>query len=221
MIKLIDELKVIPGIIGACIVTAEGVQATNLPAIFKPERLAMVGRHLLTLNSAGRENFGDLTDMTLNYDESVVVARELVAGTILFAICDPTFNYNLLAMSFNLLQEEFKKGDFVSAEPAAETKSAESTSPVEASAKAPEDEGISAPLQELLDEMKERLAKVLGPMAGFVFDDVFEAWQEQGATSFSRINDLVAGIDREIEDQEKIDHYRTLIAPSLKAYRAE
>ncbi len=215
MINLIDELKVIPGIVGACIVSTEGLQATNLPAMFKPERLSLVGNHLLALSASGRNSFSDLTDMTLNYDESVVVARELIEGTILFAICDPTFNYNLLTMSFNLLQEEFKGGNFSASTVAAPVV----TEPVAAPPTPPSEAKISAPLQDLLDDLKRLLSKILGPMAGFVFDDVVEEWQAQGAAGFSRIEDLISGINREIDDQEKIDHYRSLIAPLLKSFQ--
>ncbi len=215
MINLIDELKVIPGIVGACIVSTEGLQATNLPAMFKPERLSLVGNHLLALSASGRNSFSDLTDMTLNYDESVVVARELIEGTILFAICDPTFNYNLLTMSFNLLQEEFKGGNFSASTVAAPAV----TEPVAAPPTPPSEAKISAPLQDLLDDLKSLLSKILGPMAGFVFDDVVEEWQAQGAADFSRIEDLISGINREIDDQEKIDHYRSLIAPLLKSFQ--
>lgn len=215
MINLIDELKTVPGIVGACIVNAEGLQATNLPAIFKTERLSRVGQHLLALSASGRDNFDDLTDMTLNYDESVVVARELVDGTMLFAICDPTFNYNLLTMSLNLLQEEFKGGHFTSVATAASPEPVAPVTDVPATAPAGK---ISTQLQSLLDDMKELLSKILGPMAAFVFDDVVEEWQGQGGADFSRIEELIAGIEREIGDQEKNDRYRILISPLLKEF---
>ena len=219
MIKLIDELKVIPGIVGACIVSTDGLQATNLPAMFKPERLSLVGSHLLALSASARNSFSDLTDMTLNYDESVVVARELVEGTVLFAICDPTFNYNLLTMSFNLLQEEFKAGNFSTPATAAPV-AATPEQPEAVAAAAPVGVEISASLQELLDDLKSLLSKILGPMAGFVFDDVVEEWQGGGAADFSSIEDLISGINREIGDQDKIDHYRSLIAPLLKSFKS-
>jgi hypothetical protein len=183
--------------------------------MFKPERLILVGRHLLTLSASGRNSFNDLTDITLNYDESVVVARELAEGTILFAICDPTFNYNLLTMSFNLLQEEFNGGNFGSS--VVETAAIiEESAPVSTSSAGGE---ASAPLQDLLDKMKGLLSKILGPMAGFVFDDVVDELQGQGSADFSRIEDLISGINREIDDQEKIGHYRSLIAPLLKSFQ--
>ncbi|MFK5925052.1 MAG: hypothetical protein QM483_00350 [Desulfuromusa sp.] len=216
MIHLIDELKVIPGVIGACIVSSrEGLKVTNLPAIFKPERLGLVGKHLLKLSSAGRMNFADLTDITLNYDESVVVARELEPGTLIFAICDPTFNHNLLAMSFNLLHEEYKLGNFTEA--AAQT--TPSAAVTAADSPLSTEQKISRELQSLLDEMKEALGKILGPMAGFIFDEVVEEWVAQGSPDFSRIEELIEQINQEIADPDKIGNYRQHIASVLKDFQ--
>lgn len=211
MIHLIDELKVIPGVIGACIVNSqEGIKVTNLPSIFKPERLNLVGRHLLKLYSAGRISFADLTDVSLHFDESVVVARELEKGLLVFVVCDPTFNQNLLTMSFNLLHEEFKLGNFA-ADPVTALLNEDVAASVEAT--------ISGELQGLLDEMKGALGKVLGPMAGFVFDEVFENWIEQGIPDFSRIEELIEQIDQEIVDPDKIGHYRQLISSVLQSFQ--
>ena len=213
MIHLIDELTVIPGVIGACIVNSqEGLKVTNLPVIFKPERLNLVGKHLLKLYAAGRMSFDDLTDIVLNYDESVVVARELEKNMLIFAICDPTFNQNLLTMSFNLLQEEFKLGNF-STVPIPETEE----EPTVAPSQLPQVE-TSGALLELLAEMKDLLAKVLGPMAGFIFDEVAEEWMAQGSSDFSRIEKLIEQINQEIADQDKIGNYRQLISPVLKNF---
>ena len=210
MLHLIDELKVIPGVMGACIVNSQtGVQATNLPAIFKDDRLALVGKHLLKLYAVGRMSFDDLTDVTLNYDESVVVARELEKGLMIFVICDPSFNQNLLTMSLNLLHEEFKLGNFTEGKAEVVITAAAPVSP-------------SPPLvemkisQELLAGMKGALGKILGPMAGFIFDEVVDNWSEQGAADASRIEELIEQLNQEIADQDKIDKYRQLISASLK-----
>ncbi len=210
MLHLIDELKVIPGVMGACIVNSQtGVQVTNLPALFRVERLALVGKHLLKIYAAGRMSFDDLTDITLNYDESVVVARELEKNTLIFAICDPTFNQNLLSMSFNLLHEEFKLGNFteVAAEPVTTVAAPELSAP------SPVESKIS---QDLLAEMKGALGKILGPMAGFIFDEVMDNWLEQGPPDASRIEELIDQLNQEIDDQDKIDKYRQLISSALE-----
>lgn len=216
MIHLIDELKVIPGVIGACIVDSQdGLKVTNLPAIFKSERLTLVGKHLQKLYSAGQVSFDDLTDITLNYDESVVVVRQLEQHTLIFAICDPTFNHNLLTMSFNLLYEEFKLGNFAEAATVAPSTAEEKSTIVSP----PAEMAISGALQGLFMEMKEDLGKILGPMAGFVFDEVVDTWVEQGAPDFSRIEELVEQLNQEIADQDKIDKYRQLISSALKDFQ--
>ena len=216
MLHLIDELKVIPGVMGACIVNSRtGVKVSNLPAIFRAERLALVGKHLLKIYAAGRMSFDDLTDITLNYDESVVVARELERNTLLFAICDPSFNQNLLTMSFNLLHEEFKLGNF--AEAVSETVASEEKQTATPSSSV---EGkIRPPLQNLLGAMKASLGKILGPMAEFIFDEVTDTWLEQGAPDFSRIEELIEQLNREIDDQDKSTKYRQLISSALKDFQ--
>ncbi|WP_321369124.1 roadblock/LC7 domain-containing protein [uncultured Desulfuromusa sp.] len=216
MIHLIDELKVIPGVIGACIVSSkDGLKVGNLPSIFKAERLSAVGRHLLKLYSAGRLSFDDLTDLTLNYDESVVVARELEKGTLVFAICDPTFNQNLLTMSLNLLHEEYKLGNFSEATAPAGTNDTTESAASESAA----EKKVSVALQELFAEMKGALGKILGPMAGFVFDEVVEEWMKQGAPEFARIDSLIEQVNQEISEQSKIDSYHELIDPLLKGFQ--
>ncbi len=76
MHQLIDELKSVSGVIGACTYSPQnGLQESNLPGIFKPEKLAAIGRQFTKLYTVGQMSFSDLTELTLNYDESVVVAR--------------------------------------------------------------------------------------------------------------------------------------------------
>ena len=216
MRQMIDELKAIPGVVGASMYSAnDGLLVTNLPGIFKPERLNAVGKHLTKLYSAGRLSFDDLTDVTLNYDESVVVARELDKQLLVFAFCDPSLNHNLLSMSFNLLQEDYRAGSFSHE---VSTSAAVSSPAVPASVPQTVAEPEGA-LATLLDLMRERLSKILGPMAGFIFSELLEKWQQQGASDFSRIDRLLVALDEEIADQEKIDRYRQLIEPELKAFR--
>ncbi len=215
MLQLIDELKTIPGVVGACIYGSdEGVLATNLPSIFRPQRLETVGKHLGKLYSAGQMSFDDLTDVSLHYDESVVVARELRKNQLIFAICDPTFNHNLLTMSFNLLQEELEQGRFAEAE----TPVAEAADGPGAAGALPCDQPAEE-LQELLGEMREKLGKVLGPMAGFIFDEAAEAWQKQGRCAISTIEALINLLNQEIADETKAETYRKLIAPALRAFQ--
>ncbi len=215
MRQMIEELKAIPGVVGAGIYSSsEGLQVTNLPGIFKPERLNVVGKHLTKLYSAGRLSFTDLTDLTLNYDESVVVARELDKQLLVFVFCDPSFNHNLLSMSFNLLQEDYRAGSFSS--------EVATVPPLAPAVETSEEKVITepdGPLAVLFDLMRERLSKILGPMAAFIFDELLEKWQQQGVTDFSRIEELISALNSEIDDDEKSKKYRQLIEPELQAFQ--
>lgn len=209
MREMIDELKAIPGVVGASIYSSsDGLQVTNLPAIFKPERLNAVGKHLSKLYSAGRLSFSDLTDITLNYDESVVVARELEKNLLVFAFCDPAFNHNLLSMSFNLMQEDYRAGSFRT-----------ENHQTQAAPKAEKTGSVNSGIENIIEVMRDRLSKVLGPMANFIFDEVVDDWQKQGATDASRLDELIMALDQEIADEEKINRYRQLIAPELRTFR--
>ncbi len=218
MIQLIDELKAIPGVVGASIVDShDGLKATNLPTFFKPERLLLVGNHLQKLYSAGQASFNDLTDITMNFDESVVVARKLSEEIILFVICDPNFNNNLLNMSLNLLQDEFKASTFATSSAPAQSVPA----PAEATKTAtpPPANVKDELLDELLTAMEKALGKILGPMAEFIFAEVTDTWKEQGEADYSRINELIKLINNEIIDQKKIDNYRHFISPALENFK--
>lgn len=214
MQQMIDELKAVPGVVGAGIYSvSDGLLVSNLPGIFKPDRLAVVGKHLGKLYSAGRHSFADLADVTLNYDESVIVVRELDKYNLVFAFCDPSYNHNLLSMSLNLMQEEYQAGNFKTE--VAVVVPAEKESPAEQSA-APRLEG---PLASLFEVLRERLSKVLGPMANIIFDEAVESWQQAGVADFSRIEELIGLLNKEIADEDKVDKYRSLIEPELQGFQ--
>ncbi len=199
MKQAIDELKAIPGVVGACLFgNQEGLLQSNLPGIFKPDKLVEVGKQVSKLLTAGRMSFSDINDLALHYDESVVVAREMSKGLIVFAICDPSFNHNLLTMSLNLLQEELRESP-----------------PAVAPAPAAGGASPATALDPVLDELRSSLAKILGPMAGIVFDEILEDWSGLGRSE-ARLPELLALINAEIGDPEKIAGYEALIAPVLQ-----
>jgi predicted regulator of Ras-like GTPase activity (Roadblock/LC7/MglB family) len=105
---VVDELKMIPGVIGACFVQADiGVTAANLPVFFKKERLELIGNSLTKLYAAGTTTLDYFACLSLSFDESVIVARAVGSDTLCFVLCDPAYNLNPLIMSLDLLQEEF------------------------------------------------------------------------------------------------------------------
>ena len=203
MKQAIDELKAIPGVVGVCLYSGqEGLLQSNLPGIFKPDKLTAVGKQLAKLLAAGRMSFDDLNDLSLHYDESVIIARELRKGLTIFAICDPSFNHNLLTMSLNLLQDDWQDQPTSQADPVAVSPA---LSVVERDEK----------LEPLMAELRAVLAKVLGPMAAIIFDEIQQDWLQKGGAS-AQLDDLLEMIHGEIGDPEKIATFKALAAPLLQ-----
>lgn len=202
MSELLDDLKAIPRVLGACLYhKRKGPVESNFPVPFKADKLGDIGRLLMKIRSAGRMNFDDLSDLSLHYDESVLLARELEDNLLVFVLCDPGFNPNLLTMSLNLLQQEVKNQQL------------EWTEVISSASKPAAKPQNATEVTKVLDELKSPLTKVLGPMAGFIFDEVVEKWEQQGS---GNIDGLLRLVEEEIGDPEKIGKYEQLIAPVLE-----
>ena len=107
MQQLIDDLKSIPGVIGAYVFRSnDGVRCSNLPSIFKSDRIADMTKSLIKIHSAGKQNFPDLVEVFINYEESMLFCRQFNSSDYVIAICDPGMNLGVLAMSLNMALEE-------------------------------------------------------------------------------------------------------------------
>lgn len=212
MKQVIDELKTMPGVIGCCIYSPlDGVNISNLPAVFKPERLAAIGEQLFRLHSAGNKSLRDLNNISIFYDEAVIVTRLLKNNLLLFSICDPGVNQNLLSISFNLLQED--TGTTTDSNPVKPI----AQQPVPTAPKIP-DIHSALPFY-LLQEMKAQLGKVLGPMAGFIFEEAVDSWKQQTDPDKVGVEGLIELLNKEISVPKKITQYRELIEPILRKHQ--
>jgi hypothetical protein len=212
MVHLIDELKIIPGVMGACLYkTQEGVKASNLPGIFKRERLDSIGRQLIKLQSAGRMSLAGCKELQLSFEELKIVAREFEDGTLAFALCEGGFNAQLLQMPLRLLEEEYLR---LAKEIVAKPENANVDSGADASADGkatvPNSSKLDSAAQaELTDELTTELALLVGPMAGMIVEDAIDGWQQQNP---NKVADLVELICAEVGSAEKADLFRQSVS---------
>jgi len=214
MDRVLDEIKSIPGIIGGFVYNSQkGIAASNLPMIFKQDRLQTIAKMLIKMYSSGSTSFPDIFKISIYYDESILMIRNIEASTYLIILCDPSINENFLAMSLNLIMADLKK-NLVS------QLSAVSENPEE---NKPEESKIDGekllnqgPMSEALKEMQTALSKIAGPMSKIIFIDALNEWGKTGQPSFSSINDLIKILENEINDSEKMNYYRDLIKPYIK-----
>ncbi len=205
MKEIIGDLKALPGVMGACLYHGQqGVRISDMPTIFSPAKLEEIGKLLLKIQTAGRMNFHDLTDLTLQYDEAVILVRELEKNLTIFILADPEFNQNLVTMSLNILQQELKNKTVT----LTDSKAAEEVTAVGTDQ--------SAKVAPVLTAMKDHLPKIMGPMADIIFDETVETWQQETKGSVDDLASLVQLLNEEIGHPDKINSYREMIEPAVK-----
>ena len=203
MQSLIEDLKSIPGVIGACSYQPQkGILDNNLPAIFRKDGLQDTAKQLGKIHAAGRLNFPDLTEIILNYDESIIIFRQMDMEDYLITICDPSINMNLLTMSLNLAIES-RKGT---------TGNKTETTPHQLGTARLLEKG---PMAQTLRAMKELLIKIIGPIGDIIFDDSLDNWVRRNGAKKGNLSSLLEAICNEIGDPEKSKEYRILVKQRL------
>jgi len=219
MQQALDDLKAIPGVVGAAIYQAQqGVLANNLPGLFKPEKLAGMGKLLNKIFSAGRLSFNDLAETSLCYEEATLITREISEGRYIMVICDPAANMNLLSMSLKMALEDLRQPR--SSTPAQSSATPPSTAGQVVDRQSPEikPEELLArgPLSTPMKGMQQQLANVIGPMAEILFQDALIEWSKTFQVSITNLPHLVDLVCRDIGDNQKARQYRDLIQSQLK-----
>ena len=214
MQQLIDDMKDIPGVIGACTYRSkDGILNNNLPSLFKEERLQETAKHLAKIHAAGRLNFPDLTEIMMNYEESVIVFRQINMNDHLITVCDPGMNMNLLAMSLNLAIENLPEQTGAELEPDLKPEATTTPGPLSK----PDINALltKGPIAQPLQAMSKLLSKIIGPMAKIIFEESLIRWVHNSETKKGSLSKLLEIICQEIGDPEKSKEYRDLVRQKM------
>lgn len=218
MQQLIEDLKSIPGVIGAYVYhPEEGVRANNLPPLFKTERITETAKNLVKITAAGRHNFHDLSEIFLNFEESAILCRQLAGTNYVVTFCDPDINFNVLSMSLNLAMEEVNSRivtrKFSAAEAAPPPPVHSPGTSAAAPSKPPDPSTLN--LDKTLEDLAQILTKFLGPMARIVFDDTLENWSKENPLSTETLPVLVDSLCQEIDEENKRKKFREMVQENL------
>jgi len=211
MNHVIEDLKSISGVLGGFIFNPQkGIFANNLPPIYKVPKLTEIGRMVVKIYNTGGINFSSITDVSLYYEETIIIIKEVTHNLFLIVFGDPDSNINLLTISMNLIVQELKKaadGDIIESQPILE----------EVSGKAYTVEEVleSGPMSKPLKGMQTALAKIMGPMASIIFGDAIKEWLQKNQPSFSTLQNLIDILAREIGDPGKMRSYNQMIKPYI------
>nr|WP_320116730.1 hypothetical protein [uncultured Desulfuromonas sp.] len=200
MDQAIDTLKKLPGVLGVCVYDAEQkVMINRMPPFLSDEALAGLGEQLREVLALVREKLSQASEMTLHYDEISLFVHTFADKSIL-VFGEPYMNGRMVSYSLNMLSKP-KTAEYDGQNEVAAT---EKITP----------QGVD--FSGYIPDLKQRLAKVIGPMADIIFDDALSAWQRGGDASF---NSLLKILREEIDDADKYERYLELCAEFIEKIR--
>lgn len=220
MDQILNELQSVPGVIGAFVFhTKTGILSKALPAVFKEAKLIRIGKSLVKIYAAGCMGTSELSEISLFYEESIVIVRRISTREFFIVLLDPSANLNLVAMSLNLTIDELQSAtekDPVSAVLMPVEKTVEAV-PQSNGNNGFSPEGLlqNGSMAESLQKMQLSLAKVMGPIAKVIFRDALNEWIKAGKPSAATFTELIEILQTEINDPEKFRDYRQRIAAYL------
>lgn len=216
MENILNELSGVHGLTGAYIYQSpDTILQNTLPPVFKAERLLHMGKALAKIHGAGALNFSDLSEVVVNFDEFILIARAIAEKTWLVLLGERDLNVNMATLSVNLLLDDFKGS--LAAGPAVGQAGRLEPAPAPAPAAAPsprpspKDLLERGPLAPDLLAMQGALAKVMGPMAKIIFPECLDKWVLIQAPSREKLPVLIDLVAGEIRDPANIARFRKFL----------
>lgn len=201
MEQAIATLKELPGVFGVCVYNAEQKLIINhMPSFFPAATLDKLGKLITDIIALAREKLTNASDMTLHYDEVSLIVRALADKTIL-VIGEPHMNERMVSYSINILGKP-KTTEDIEKNPAPAPTATPATP--------------AAFFINYIPELKQGLAKIVGPMADIIFDDAMNAWQQENNAPFQQ---LLLILREDINNAQQYERYLELCAQTIAEIR--
>ena len=208
MDTILKEITALPGVLGSFIYSHEfEIAASKMPAIFKENAIKIIGSQLLQTIQSGKTSDFDLAGMEIKYDESLIIGKTIDDNTVLVTICEPTVNKSLIAMTSGMLVADIQSAleNFV---PTVKTPTGTPSQTKKPEIKTPKKEAtIDSSLAPILEEIKDVLAHVVGPIAGPILKDSIEIWAQKSETTKDKLPELAEIICAELNDLSMIKEF--------------
>ncbi len=225
MEQILNDIECIPGVSGVCcFCPQQGIVAKGSTCAITDHAITSVSRTLFKVFSAGIDSFGgDIKKISLQYNETGIMITEATSEHFLVIFYNHTLNKNLLGMAITEAVKTFKKHNTGLCAEFPE----KHVYPIKAESLSKnkpfviEDVLNSESVSQALASMEKFLNRIMGPMAAIVFNDTLQIWinkcRENNNLSMEQLADLLFD---EINDSEKIETYKIMIAPCLNSFRS-
>jgi hypothetical protein len=99
MKEILQEIKFVPGVVGAMIHLGRNIAYSNLPKEFDPFLMEQVGRVVSRIYNIPDKLFESLETVTVFFEEHVLVCIGLRKGAVLIILGDPTVKPDLVTLT--------------------------------------------------------------------------------------------------------------------------
>ncbi len=212
MSKIFQDLKSIQGFIGGYVFRPTvGILAKEMPSVYKDNKLSEIGDVLIKTYKSGSLNFPNMIDVSICFQEAVIIIREAAGNTFIFILVDPASNLNLFNMTLSVLMEDVAEL-IPSTEPNIPVEAAipeVAPSPVDSGKPVSGSELLSeGPMSGKLQEIQDALAMVMGPIARIIMVDALDEWLKGNAPSHENIPALADILYKEINDSGRVGDFK-------------
>ncbi|MBI5593801.1 MAG: hypothetical protein HY881_25385 [Deltaproteobacteria bacterium] len=197
MKDVLNEIAVLPGVVGSCLFNKErGQICSGLPPSFTDESVLTIANRVTRLVQMGGMVDMDVQTIALRYDIYTIMTMPVDSDTLLVIACESRSNCSLIATTISMLAGELQSRlakEFASVPEAKET------------AAKPDNGKEAERTASQLKQIRGALAFVVGPMADMVFDDNVALWTQKKPASSSRLPELIEMLAAEIDDDSAVE----------------
>jgi predicted regulator of Ras-like GTPase activity (Roadblock/LC7/MglB family) len=207
MKTVLQELAILPGVIGSCIsIENTDILASSLPEFFSNTMATDANSNIKRMMQMAKLKGLAPQTMSIRYDKFTILAIPVNEESTLLVLCEPQSNTSLITTTASILIPEIKKKLHL---PQKKKGTAPKTDNSE------EAEYINSKTTDALEQIKTALFETVGPAADMVYEDCLLDWTENKPADIGRISELIACISREIDNDELFSEFKSRISSLL------
>jgi predicted regulator of Ras-like GTPase activity (Roadblock/LC7/MglB family) len=208
MKTVLQELTILPGVVGSCVVMGDGrVLAFSLPVFFTEGMAVESGSKMRRMMQMAAVKGLSPQIMSIRYDKYTVLALPINDEAILLTLCGSGNDTSLIATTCVVLQPDLEK----KLNAALEGKKQDQTGGAKPEAPAESNEEI----EKALALIKKSLFETIGPVADMVYAECVQRWTENANADMGRMFELLACISQEIDSSELFTEFKGKIVSLL------
>ncbi len=207
MKTVLQELAVLPGVIGSCVsVNNTDILASSLPEFFSNTMATDANSNIKRMMQMAKVKGLAPQTMSIRYDKFTILAIPVDETSTLLVLCEPGSNTSLVATTASMLGPEIGKK-------LTQPQKKKVVSPETVNSE--EQKYINSKTSKALEQIKTALFDTVGPVADMVYEDCFLHWTEYKPGDVGRIFEFLACISKEIDNDDLFGEFKSKISSLL------